>query len=247
MGTIQAKDSELQNTIQQLQREQATKEDLERELALLKDSLSLINITKRSTDFQQDQQKLSQQLFLKERERHYLSLVGMSQQNHKSDKNIHGNEIDVILVEKDTEISQIRAQLKEMEVEYRKEKSRSEELKTKLTSLESELAIKDAHIVELEKSKEDLNRYLADERQRVDVLLMKVIPPPAPPPAAPAPGPGKEVTPPAPPPAAPAPVPVKEVEPVATTSPITEFEIESPPPISTKPEPTPAKNCCVIL
>ena len=244
MGTIQAKDSELQNTIQQLQKEQATKEDLERELALLKDSLSLINITKRSTDFQQNQQTLSQQLFLKERERHYLSLVGMSQQNNKSDKNIHGNEIDVILVEKDTEIGRIRAQLKEMEAEYRKEKNRSEELKTKLTSLESEVAIKDAHIVELEKSKEELNKYLADERQRVDVLLMKVIPPPAPPPVVHAPAPPPVACAPAPPPVARAPEPVKEVEPVTT---ITELEIESPPTVSTRSEPTPVKNCCVIL
>ena len=113
-----------------------------------------------------------QQLFLKERERHYLSLVGIGQQ-HK-EKNTHGNELDLILVEKDREIIRMRNELTEIEKRFSCEKNRAEELKAELLSVTSELAVKNAHIEEVEKSKEELNKYLVDERHRVDMLLMKV-------------------------------------------------------------------------
>ncbi len=64
---------------------------------------------------------LNQQLFLKERERHDLSLVSMGQQNQKN-KSMHGNEIDVILVEKDMKIHRMKTQLKEIEAKFRTEK-----------------------------------------------------------------------------------------------------------------------------
>ena len=112
-----------------------------------------------SVGFKQNCQKLTQQLFLKERERAHYSLVSMDQQN--GDKNIHRHEIDMILVEKDVEIFWMKRRLEELETQFLIE---TEELKAKLILLESEVTIKDAHIVELEKSKKELNNCLASER-----------------------------------------------------------------------------------
>ncbi|XP_064405506.1 uncharacterized protein LOC135350589 isoform X2 [Halichondria panicea] len=156
VNCIHSKESKLQNTLQQLHREQATKEDLERELIHLRHSLSSMD---GSVGFKQNCQKLTQQLFLKERERAHYSLVSMDQQN--GDKNIHRHEIDMILVEKDVEIFWMKRRLEELETQFLIE---TEELKAKLILLESEVTIKDAHIVELEKSKKELNNCLASER-----------------------------------------------------------------------------------
>lgn len=165
-----AKDSELQKAVKNLHEEQSKKIELEQEIILLRENLSTIDVD--GVSFAQDRQKLLQQLFLKERERHYLSLVGSGQQ-HK-EKNTHGNELDLILVEKDREIIHMRNELKEIEKRFSNEKNRAEELKSELLSVNSELAIKNAHIKEIEKSREELNKYLVDERHRVDMLLMKV-------------------------------------------------------------------------
>lgn len=173
--TIKTKDSELQTTAQQLQEEQTKKKELEQEIALLRETLSTVDVE--GISYEQSKQKLMQQMFLKERERHYLSLVGSGYQH--IEKNTHGNELDLILVEKDMEINRMRKELTEIEERFSREKNRAEELKSELVSVTSVLAVKNAHIEEIEKAKEELSKYLADERHRVDMLLMKVqVPPP---------------------------------------------------------------------